>query len=485
MEALDVLSVMRQLPANLLIKKCGDERIYSSAGFQQYFGANESKQLDDTSIAFFDPISKFPLEADANPFMLAESSGALCLWVRLKTNLLSFNCLVESKTITQNGSKWIVLYVRSSADELTADCSSLSSVGKHLAFHQLLTNCSSRLINASECEVNTIIDQTIAAFGEFCDIDRCYLFEFSHDLAFMSNTHEWVAPSVTPYVTELQNMPTSDMPFFMGHIKEGIFKVDDVLQIPDCAAAEREEFIRESIRSVLCVRVMVGGTLYGFVGCDIIGSAYTWKSYDIEYLERIGEILGNTLQNLRNRNALATMQEALLNANKKLEHLANIDGLTEIPNRRLFDETLAEQIERCKTELKPISLLLVDADNFKSYNDNYGHVAGDDALKQIANSLSNSCIGKYDIAARYGGEEFAVILPEVGQDDLHKIATRILRNIRRLGIVHEYSAHQHILTVSIGMACSDKACDSPKQLIQSADEALYRAKRSGKNCANF
>ncbi len=484
LETLDVPSVLRQLPVNLLFKKCGEDRIYSSDGFQQFFGANASSRLDDSSIAFYDPISKAPLEADANPFVLGETGGALCLWVRLKTNLFTFNCLVESKVVNLEDGNWIVLYVRNNADELSGG-SNLSSVGKHLSFHQLLTNCSSKLINASECEVKTIIDQTLAAFGEFGNIDRCYMFEFSNDRTFMTNTHEWVAAGVTPYISELQNMPTSDMPYFMDHIQEGMFKVDDVSKIPDCAAAEREEFMREHICSILCVRIMVGGTLYGFVGCDIIGSPYKWQSYDVEYLERIGEILGNTLQNLVNRKAIANMQDALLDANKRLEHLANIDGLTEIPNRRVFDTTLSKQIELSRAKSTPLALLLVDADAFKLYNDNYGHVAGDDALKQIAKSLSNSCIGKDDLAARYGGEEFAVILPGVSKDEVHKIATRILRNIRRLGIFHEYSAHQSVLTVSIGMACLLDGKDSPTQLVQRADEALYRAKSAGKNCAHF
>ena len=120
-------------------------------------------------------------------------------------------------------------------------------------------------------------------------------------------------------------------------------------------------------------------------------------------------MLGNTLQNLHNRKALHKMQLELLEANKQLERLANIDGLTGIPNRRLFDATLKADIIRCNEQKIPISLLLIDVDHFKQYNDCYGHVAGDAVLKSVAETLSNSCLGSDDLIARFGGEEFAVI----------------------------------------------------------------------------
>lgn len=124
--------------------------------------------------------------------------------------------------------------------------------------------------------------------------------------------------------------------------------------------------------------------MYGFIGCDIIGGPYSWKASDIEYLRRIGEMLGNTLQNLYNRKALQKVQVELLEANKQLERLANIDGLTGIANRRLFDSTLERDVARCYEQGCSLSLLLIDVDLFKQYNDAYGHVAGDTVLKNIA-----------------------------------------------------------------------------------------------------
>ena len=187
------------------------------------------------------------------------------------------------------------------------------------------------------------------------------------------------------------------------------------------------------------------------------------------------------------------MQVELLEANKQLEQLANIDGLTGIANRRLFDTTLKRDIQRCQEQGLSLSLLLIDVDFFKQYNDDYGHVAGDRVLIKIAQTLSNSCLGNDDLVARYGGEEFAIILPGTNNSEAKAIASRILRNITLLNIPHEASAYDKTLTVSIGLISQtnddlqslyDLSGDhSAGWLVSQADEALYRAKDEGRNCS--
>ena len=492
----EALSILRQMPSSILFKSTDSNKVYASEYFEKDFGIIEPSGITSSSLTFYDPYSKKEILGRADPFLLVESGEQLAKQCRLQTQSRTMNCYIEGGMVNTSSGDWTVLHIKTNVTDLLNDSHKESAVSQHIAFNQLLTNFSSKLINSSVHELDGIIDQALAAFGAFCDVDRCYLFEFSDDGQKMSNTHEWAAAGVTPYIDELQNIPTDTMPFFISHISNGIFKVNDVSSIPDFAIEERQMFEEQRICSILCVRIMVDGTMYGFLGCDIIGSPYAWKAYDIEYLRRIGEILGNTLQNLHNRKALHKMQLELLEANQQLERLANIDGLTGTPNRRLFDATLKADIIRCNEQKIPLSLLLIDVDHFKQYNDFYGHVAGDAVLKSVAETLSNSCLGSDDLIARYGGEEFAVILPGTTSDSLATIAARILRNVTYLSIAHEKSQCSKTLTVSIGMVCLDWSETEPESMrgetklsatsfLEKADAALYRAKNAGRNCAKF
>ena len=485
MQSIKELALLQQLPTALMYKRRGEEHFHLNDAFIKLFGISSEQLSSVRNFCFFDPINKSQLTDTQCPFEKIEKEAFPTAWVRLQTPARSLHCFITGSVIADGDDEWLIINVESNAHYAMAESEEGAHAQRHITFNQLLTKFSSKLIKASADELDVIIGQSLAAFGEFCDVDRCYLFEFSQELSLMSNTHEWVAAGVTPYIDDLQNMPTSDMPFLMEHITEGMFKVDDVKDIPDSAIAEREEFQKEGICSILCMRITVDGNPYGFIGCDIIGSPYTWCASDIEYLKRIGDMLGNTLQNIYNRRAIHAMQQELVEANKQLQKLANIDGLTGIANRRLFNTTLEKDLSQSCRRNESISLLLIDVDFFKLYNDNYGHVAGDHVLQQVALTISESCIGTDDLVARYGGEEFAIILPATTTDDAEALAKRILDNVKRLGIEHERSPHNKLLTVSVGVATQDLACDETcSDLVNKADRALYRAKSAGRNCVS-
>ncbi|RQD74838.1 PleD family two-component system response regulator [Desulfonatronospira sp. MSAO_Bac3] len=166
-----------------------------------------------------------------------------------------------------------------------------------------------------------------------------------------------------------------------------------------------------------------------------------------------------------------------------LEKLSMQDGLTEIPNRRFFEENLAREWSRCMRNGLPLSLLIMDIDNFKPYNDNYGHGAGDDCLKKVANVIKNTLSRPTDLAARYGGEEFVVLLPETHAAGALHVAEELRAAVQGLGITHEHSPTASVVTISVGT--STHSAESPmknkEQLLQLADEALYQAKESGRN----
>jgi diguanylate cyclase (GGDEF)-like protein len=163
-----------------------------------------------------------------------------------------------------------------------------------------------------------------------------------------------------------------------------------------------------------------------------------------------------------------------------LEQLATRDGLTGLANRRCFDETLHAEWARALRQRQPLSLLMVDVDNFKAYNDAHGHLGGDECLKRIATAVASEMRAN-DLVARYGGEEFAVILPNQSLKGAASVAERIRTRVEQLQVPNRVAAGQQV-TVSIGAATAIAAPDnSASELVAIADAALYRAKHMGRN----
>ncbi len=188
---------------------------------------------------------------------------------------------------------------------------------------------------------------------------------------------------------------------------------------------------------------------------------------------------------------MRAMQEELAKTNNELEkrnvelqRLSSIDGLTCIPNRRSFDVFIDKEWRRAIRDKKKaeISLIMIDIDYFKLFNDNYGHQTGDDCLKKVANSLNKCTHRATDLVARYGGEEFICVLADTPLDGAISLAEKMRKTIEKTAIKHEHSKITDIVSVSVGVSViipSDK--NSPKDLIKAADEALYQAKENGRN----
>lgn len=165
-----------------------------------------------------------------------------------------------------------------------------------------------------------------------------------------------------------------------------------------------------------------------------------------------------------------------------LEELSMYDGLTHIPNRRFFDQVFQSTYKEVKRENKSLAVLMIDIDFFKLYNDNYGHGKGDEALKKVAQALQITLKRPTDLVARYGGEEFVVLLKDISEENVKKIALNLLQSIRELQISHEYSKVEQIITISIGVAYKTASSLINKiELLICADEALYDVKRTSRN----
>jgi diguanylate cyclase (GGDEF)-like protein len=177
----------------------------------------------------------------------------------------------------------------------------------------------------------------------------------------------------------------------------------------------------------------------------------------------------------RNAHALAEM-------NQRLETLAKTDGLTDLMNRWAFDEILVREVGRNVRQGKPVSLLLIDVDRFKAFNDTYGHPAGDECLRAASQCFRDTLRRPGDIVARYGGEELAGLLPDTTLDGALRVAETCRLAMRALAIVHTGS-EKGIVTVSIGVSTLDPSDgDRFSLLLKHADHALYAAKASGRDC---
>lgn len=187
---------------------------------------------------------------------------------------------------------------------------------------------------------------------------------------------------------------------------------------------------------------------------------------------------------------IAALRSRLSLANIKLQDQANRDGLTGLLNRRAMDLQTDHAWELAVTAGKPFSLLMVDVDNFKKYNDHYGHQAGDECLRAVAASLAQCVQQVHDqrtapgiFVARYGGEEFAVIIPEAPPGVHAAVATRLVEAVAALALVHEKNSDFGVVTISVGACCIISAQGQIKRIFRQADELLYQAKAAGRNRA--
>ena len=180
--------------------------------------------------------------------------------------------------------------------------------------------------------------------------------------------------------------------------------------------------------------------------------------------------------------ALRVSQQQLLDTNLVLQRLMNSDGLTGLSNRRHFDEYLELEWRRSVRNQTQLSLLMIDVDYFKSYNDNFGHLEGDEALRKVALAIRDASSRPSDLPARYGGEEFALVLPNTSPGGARLVAEKLRQTVAALKIPHIAPAEGSSLTISIGLSTITPEHGSDcRQLILAADKGLYQAKHNGRN----
>lgn len=279
--------------------------------------------------------------------------------------------------------------------------------------------------------------------------------------------------------------------FIIMMIKDGFYKqlkvsAPMVLGATIMLLAAINDYLREL--NIIATTDLVSLSILIFILIQAIFIAWRFNDSYLQVQDLSSENYIISQELLRLNEQLEAEVEArtaeLTEANQKLEKIARVDALTGIANRRAFGEQLAEIIERAIADGEPVSLLLMDLDHFKEYNDNYGHQAGDSCLTRIAQALKGLEIKTGHPVARFGGEEFVMIVYGLNYDETISLAEEVNKTMVDLKIDHEYSSVSNYITISIGIA-SCQECQlgqSMVDLIGEADRALYHAKNRGRNC---
>ena len=259
------------------------------------------------------------------------------------------------------------------------------------------------------------------------------------------------APTLEAQLLGLETLPHADVPGANEHI-------------------ERNDEI-----AYLGAPVNVEGRLFGMLSFSALGGReLPFGPDDIELLRLMAEWVGGEIERENARAALTQQQRELLAVNGKLESLATHDGLTEAKNRRAFNEKLAEEWSRAQRYGTPLSLVMFDVDKFKTYNDSFGHQAGDQVLKILARTVMG-LVRTTDFFARYGGEEFALILPNTDAEGAYILAERLRERVEKA------QWKERPVTASFGVSTVEIGMTNGEALIEAADKALYLSKERGRN----
>ncbi|MGB3533431.1 MAG: diguanylate cyclase [Microcoleaceae cyanobacterium] len=268
-------------------------------------------------------------------------------------------------------------------------------------------------------------------------------------------------------ISDLETLPDSTQ------IRLSDQQVKSLLVLPILHAKKLSQYCCTTNYS--CIDNSNNYQIWGFVAVHQCSDTRQWLPEEISLLKSLAAVITIAIQQ-------GQLRAELEAANQKLQQLANHDGLTGLANRYRFDEYLQQEWKRMARESQPLSLILIDVDFFKNYNDTYGHPAGDQCLKEIAEVIRESIQRAGDLAARYGGEEFAIILSNTPLAGARRVAERVQQSLRKIQLEHKGSTVSEFVTISCGVSSFiPDYYQSPTSLIQASDQALYQAKASGRN----
>lgn len=353
------------------------------------------------------------------------------------------------------------------------------SIRDVIRFEKIVGELSASLRCCNSSNIDSNIQQALAALGEFCQADRTYVFLFDYDHTVMTNTHEWVNSGISSHIDDLQDVPKSALPyFFQEMLSNGIFSAADTRALPDAAELERAEFSREDIQSVLCVGLYQQHELIGFIGIDMVARKRRWSEADIRRTRLIGELIATAITTERLQLTVQTSQQQLLANNDALRELVLRDGLTGLANQQQFTERLQEELSRARRQEHRLTLVLIEADQFHAVTDERDK---DALILQLADLLSAHFRRNGELVCRVSEQRFAILLPYLGDKETYQRCANFLNILAEQDISYPSSHTTKTVTISAGIASSNSAEPHLEELVLRAENALSKAKSQGGN----
>jgi diguanylate cyclase (GGDEF)-like protein len=321
-------------------------------------------------------------------------------------------------------------------------------------------------------DLDDIFNLSVTEVRHLLDTDRVVLYQFDENW-----TGKIVKEAVVPSFPTIINEIIEDQCFrneYVDYYRQGRVRAIDDIHNEGLGQCHVDMLSRYRVRANLVVPVLYQNQLWGLMIAHHCRDIRHWHHQELEMLNELATHIGIAVSQ-------ASLYHELTQANRELRRLSGEDRLTKLANRHRLDEYLAREWMRHQRSHTPMAAIFCDADNFKAYNDLYGHSEGDECLRQVASVLKAAAKRPGDLAARFGGEEFVLILPGTTLEGAEKVAERVLIDIRNLNLPHQGSEYK-IVTVSLGIASVVPTAQTTyDDLIRQADQALYRAKRAGRN----
>lgn len=345
---------------------------------------------------------------------------------------------------------------------------------------ELIARISSELLQSEQSYIQQVVYQNLKHMGLFLGVERLVIFKV--DNGRLHPFADWT-PDGRHLPMLKDKIGDEQYPWAFEQLTQRkTLVLTSKEDLPESAIKERDVFSSLGLKSIAIYPMLDGDNLIGFVNGANRNKVIDWSDETLSVFERFGGIITNTLIRQRNAAEMQQMHEELVSANERLTELAATDELTGLLNRRPFGAAFKRNLQQAMRYQKTLALLICDIDDFKAYNDTYGHVKGDQALKEVANVLQQSLKRSGDVLARIGGEEFAILLYDISQQHVEWLCNEICQAVQALDLEHRTSRAGNTVSMSIGATCFAPIQMIPMdEVMAKADQALYEAKEAGRN----
>ncbi|WP_427978351.1 sensor domain-containing diguanylate cyclase [Agarivorans sp.] len=346
--------------------------------------------------------------------------------------------------------------------------------------NQLLSEISLAFLNQKPNNTKALLQRASSAIASLFPVELVAVLEFERQQAVYRDV--WALPGQLNPIESIDLSPLEQLKRRMVNVAPIV--VRDVAKLRRIAPNEYALLKKMKINSFIGVPLSDGRKSFGLLACASLKSCVTMDENQVILLSQFSSAISGLLISEKNHIAMARLQNELLQVNERLQVLAETDELTGLVNRRPFKRELTRAVTGARRRKSQFAVMMADIDFFKAYNDHYGHVQGDQALKQVAQALLKVVQRSEDCVARVGGEEFAILVSDAHKQDLSNMAKRIVEAVANLEIEHLGSEIAKVLTISLGVVLvePDDVLE-PAKLLEMADACLYKAKNQGRNRA--